>query len=52
MERRLIQDPLEEIESLDSGIMAGESVCLTNEEFLLMARGGGVDCVCGIGGRW
>lgn len=51
MERRLIQDPLDEIESRDSGMMAGESGCLTNDDFLLLTLGG-VDWVWGMGGRW
>lgn len=51
MERRLIQDPLDEIESRDSGMMAGESGALTNDDFLLLTLGG-VDWVWGMGGRW
>lgn len=49
-EKRLIQDPLEDIESRDSGMGAGDSECLTSDDCLLLSCGG-VDCVCGIGGR-
>jgi hypothetical protein len=49
-EKRLIQDPLEEIESRDSGMIAGDSERLTSDDCLLLSCGG-VDCVWGIGGR-